>query len=206
MLLIEEIMRITALDISELGELEPVLAHTKNVLGFIPNSLLIMAAHRPKMVKAFSMFSAEVFGGAVVNLELLNMLAHVASSAAGCTYCQAHTASKIADGGVVSEKLKSVWEFETSDLFTEAERVAIRFSWAAAMVPNEVEDENFDALKQHYSEREIVDIVGVISLFGFLNRWNDTLATPLEDEPLALAESLLTERGWKAGKHNPINR
>ncbi|MDG2071236.1 MAG: hypothetical protein P8J55_05790, partial [Pseudomonadales bacterium] len=168
-------------------------------------SLLIMAAHRPNMVKAFSMFSAEVFGGAVVSLELLNMLAHVASSAAGCTYCQAHTASKIADGGVVSEKLKSVWEFENSALFTEAERSAIRFSWAAAMVPNEVNDEHFYALKLHYTEREIVDIIGVISLFGFLNRWNDTLATPLEDGPLGVAKNLLVGRGWQAGKHHPEN-
>ena len=44
-------------------------------------------------------------------------------------------------------------------------------------------------------------IVGVIAAFGFLNRWNDTMATPLEDEPIEVGERLLAKRGWSAGKH-----
>jgi hypothetical protein len=43
--------------------------------------------------------------------------------------------------------------------------------------------------------------VAVISLFGWLNRWNDTMATELEDEPLAFASQHLTANGWSAGKH-----
>jgi hypothetical protein len=38
-------------------------------------------------------------------------------------------------------------------------------------------------------------------MFGFLNRWNDTFATPLEDEPLHFGETHLTAQGWDAGKH-----
>jgi len=41
----------------------------------------------------------------------------------------------------------------------------------------------------------------VISTFGFLNRWNDTMGTPLEEEPLAVAAKFLAPRGWSAGKH-----
>jgi hypothetical protein len=41
----------------------------------------------------------------------------------------------------------------------------------------------------------------VIALFGFLNRWNDTMATPLEDEPIAVGERYLKRGGWTAGKH-----
>jgi hypothetical protein len=46
-----------------------------------------------------------------------------------------------------------------------------------------------------------VEIVGVIAMFGFLNRWNDTLATPLEDEPVATAEKYLASNGWCVAKH-----
>ena len=49
--------------------------------------------------------------------------------------------------------------------------------------------------------RQVVEIVGVIAMFGFLNRWNDTFATPLEDEPLEFGEKHLTAQGWDAGKH-----
>jgi len=43
--------------------------------------------------------------------------------------------------------------------------------------------------------------VAVISLFGWLKRWNDTLATPLEAALGAFAEERLPGRGWQAGRH-----
>jgi hypothetical protein len=48
-----------------------------------------------------------------------------------------------------------------------------------------------------------VQSVGVISLFGYLNRWNDTMATTLEPEPLEFATQHLAKRGWQPGKHQP---
>jgi alkylhydroperoxidase family enzyme len=45
-------------------------------------------------------------------------------------------------------------------------------------------------LKARFSDREIVEIVAVLSLYGFLNRWNGTLNTELEPPPAAFAASL----------------
>jgi hypothetical protein len=42
-----------------------------------------------------------------------------------------------------------------------------------------------------------------VALFGFMNRWNDTMATPLEAEPLEVGEKHLAGRGWEVGKHAP---
>jgi|HubBroStandDraft_6_1064221.scaffolds.fasta_scaffold88798_1 hypothetical protein len=53
---------------------------------------------------------------------------------------------------------------------------------------------------------EIVELVGVIAYFGFLNRWNDTLATELESSPLNFAQCTLSNTGWSAGKHAPQER
>jgi hypothetical protein len=41
----------------------------------------------------------------------------------------------------------------------------------------------------------------VITLFGFLNRFNDTMATELEGSPIAAGQRFLAERGWTVGKH-----
>jgi hypothetical protein len=68
-------------------------------------------------------------------------------------------------------------------------------------VPNAVTDEMFLELKKHWSEDEIVEIVGVIAMFGFLNRWNDTFATPLEEHPAEFGEQHLAKHGWTIGKH-----
>jgi len=40
-----------------------------------------------------------------------------------------------------------------------------------------------------------------VALFGFLNRWNDTMATPLEEEPIEIGKQYLAAHGWHAGKH-----
>jgi uncharacterized peroxidase-related enzyme len=193
-------MRLEFADKKLVDEARGALEITREMLGFVPNSLLIMA-QRPNLVKAFAGLSREVFSGTDLDSELLNLVAHMASSAAGCSYCQAHTASKIADGGPASAKLQNIWEFEQSGLFSNAEKSALRLARDGALTPNAATDEQFDELKSHYSEREVLDIVAVISLFGFLNRWNDTLATPLESEPLKLARKLLAPRGWSLGKH-----
>ena len=116
----------------------------------------------------------------------------------------AHNAGGSLQHGVAEDKLAAVWEFQTNPLFNEAERVALEFAVAAAAQPNAVTDELFDRMKQHWSENQIVEIVAVISFFGFMNRYNDTLATPLEDEPIAVAQQHLARQGWKLGKHGRL--
>ena len=74
-----------------------------------------------------------------------------------------------------------------SPLYSAAERAALDLAVAAGAVPNAATDQMFLELRKHWTEEQIVEIVGVIAVFGF-NRWNDTLATPLEDEPIAVGE------------------
>src|SRR5215469_7122004 len=179
---------------------EPFEAARKS-LGFIPNSLLIMQ-RKPKMVNAWVQMSAAVWDPeSKVDRGFKRLIAHVASRTAGCQYCMAHTAGGALHFGVEDKKLAAVWEYQTSPLYSAAERATLDFALAAASVPNAVTDDMFAELRKHWTEEQIVEIVGVISLFGFLNRWNDTMATPLEDEPIAVGERYLKRGGWTAGKH-----
>lgn len=186
---------------TEHPELRESFAFFEKTLGFVPNSLLTMQ-RKPKLVKAFIQFSAAVYDPeGEVDLGFKRLIANVASSAAGCQYCRAHTAVSAMRHGVEAEKLENIWNYRNSDLFSDAERVALDFALAAASQPNEVTDELFEELRQHWSEDAIVEMLSVIGLFGFFNRWNDSMATPLEAEPLETAEEHLAQSGWKAGKH-----
>jgi len=170
-------------------------------LGFVPNSILIMQ-RKPKLARALAQMTAAVWDpDGAVDRGFKRIVAHVASRAAGCQYCMAHTAGGALHFGVEDEKLAAVWDYQKSPLYSEAERATLDFALAAASVPNAVTDEMFADLRTHWTEEQIVEIVGVISLFGFLNRWNDTMATPLEDEPIQVAEKYLVRGGWKIGKH-----
>lgn len=170
-------------------------------LGFVPNSILIMQ-RRPKMAKAFAQMTASIWDpDGTVDRGFKRLIAHVASRTAGCQYCMAHTAGGALHFGVDDAKLAAVWDFQTSPLFSAAERAALDLAVAGAAVPNAATDAMFGELRKHWSEEQIVEIVGVIAMFGFLNRWNDTLATPLEDEPIAIGERYLASHGWSPGKH-----
>ena len=182
-------------------ELKDAFESMKKNLGFVPNSMLILQ-RRPKIAKALAQLTASIWEpGGEVDRGFKRLVAHVASRTAGCRYCMAHTAGGALHFGVEEQKLAAVWEFRTSPLFSQAERVALDFTIAAASVPNGVTDEMFADMRKHWSEGQIVEIVAVIATFGFLNRWNDTMGTPLEEEPMAVGERFLASRGWSAGKH-----
>lgn len=113
----------------------------------------------------------------------------------------AHNAGASLRSGVKDDKLDAIASYRTSPLFTEAERVALAFAAAAASQPNAVTDDLFDKMKQHWSEGEIVEITALIAFFGFMNRFNDSMATPLEMEPIEVAEKHIAKHGWQLGKH-----
>lgn len=179
------------------ADLDPV----RERMGFVPNSMKTMA-RKPDLLRAFAGLGRAVMGpGCSLPPDLVQMIAHICSAAAGCRYCQAHTGHVAERRGASAEKIAQVWSYETSDLFTPAERAALALAQAAAEVPNRVEAAHFEAARAHFSEDQLVEIVAVVSLFGWLNRWNDTMATDLEDSPLAFAQAALAGVGWEVGKH-----
>ncbi len=193
--------RLSPLPAGSVPEIQEALENTAKNLGFVPNSLLIMQ-RVPHLVIAFSQMSAAVSRpDGKVNRGFKRLIAHVASRAAGCQYCMAHTIEGAHLAGVEDEKLAAIWEYQTSPLFSDAERAALDFAFAAAQQPNTVNDSDFDAMRMHWSEEQIVEIAAVIALFGFLNRWNDTMGTPLEEAPIAAGEKFLARGGWTPGKH-----
>lgn len=173
----------------------------KGPLGVVPNSVRTMA-HRPEIARAFTALNIAVMQnhGAVTG-ELKRLLGYVTSFVSGCRYCQAHTILGSERFGASEERLDDAWNFEDSPHFNEAEKAALAFAHAAAQVPNGVTPEIETRLRAHWSDGDIVEIMGVIALFGYLNRWNDSMGSALEDLPVETAERLLTGSGWEIGKH-----
>ena len=170
-------------------------------LGFTPNSVLTMQ-RKPKLVMAFAQLNGAVMDPAgEVDLGFRRLIGHVVSKASGCLYCQAHTLLGAHNFGVTDAKLADVWTYANSPHYSERERLALDFALAASSQPNAVTDEQFAALRAHWSEGEIVEILGVVAMFAFLNRWNDTMATPLEARPMEVAQKALGGQGWEVGKH-----
>jgi AhpD family alkylhydroperoxidase len=204
----------------DIAELAPVLEGARAAMGFVPNSMLTMA-HMPQLTMAFNLLAAVVFGAdlkpmleafaarvptqddADQNLppDLVQLIAFASSVAAGCRYCQAHTSHNLGRIGAADEKIAAILDYESHAAFTASERAALALAFAASRVPNETAQAHFEALGEHFTERQIVQIVAIIALFGFLNRWNDTMATQLEAPPAEFAAAALGHVDWILGKH-----
>ena len=181
-------------------ELEELFRLYDETLSFVPNSLFTMA-RRPEILRAFSELITQIWRTGTVPVGLKPLVAIVASTAAGCQYCQAHETVDAKMRGVDEAKIAEIWDFERSPSYSEAERVALRFARDASVVPNAVTPEHFEDLRGHWDEGEIVEILAVVGLFGFLNRWNDSMATDLEEVPAAFAGRTIGPHGWEPGKH-----
>jgi uncharacterized peroxidase-related enzyme len=182
--------RLSPLSIDEIDpDTRLMIENAEQLMGFVPNDALVMARH-PALTKAMWGLVAAVYGPGQVDNGLKRLVGEAASKAAGCFYCSAHAAHGAREQGVAQEKIDAVWSFEDSPLFTEAERAAINLAMQAGVVPNETTDADFERLRAHFTDNEITEIVAVIAMFGFLNRWNTTLGTALEPVPLASVEGM----------------
>jgi uncharacterized peroxidase-related enzyme len=182
-------------------DLVDLIQFFRGPLGTVPNSILTMQ-RRPKIARAFTELNKAVMENlGRVTAEQKRLIGFVASHAAGCRYCQAHTILAAERFGSTPERMSEIWDFRRSALFTAGEKAAFEFALAAASVPNAVTPEIAAELKVHWTDDEIVEILGVIALFGYLNRWNDSMGTTLEDIGVSAGERNLASKGWTRGKH-----
>ncbi len=171
-------------------------------LGFCPNSVLTMQ-RRPAISKAFINLNKAVMANeGRVTSALKRMIAWVSSNSTGCRYCQAHAIRAAERYGAEQEQLDNIWEYRTHSAFSDAERAALDFSLAASLVPNAVNADIKKRLYEHWNEGEIVEMLGVISLFGYLNRWNDSMGTDIEEGAVESGDEYLGKHGFEVGKHD----
>ena len=176
-------------------EFEELFNGVESFMGYLPNAYLSMA-ERPALLSAFSGLAASVFQSEGIDIQTKQLIALASSLASGCKYCQAHTSHGAERAGVENEKIVEILNYVESTKYSDKEKAILDLSFAAGKTPNQSAQRHFDNLHKHFSKKEITDIVSVIALFGFLNRWNDTMGTVLEDVPENFVENQLKPLGW----------
>jgi len=192
---------VSPLDRTATKEATEMASFYEETLGFTPNSLFTMM-HRPRIAAAFlEMNQAVMENKGRISSSLKRELAYLSSSISGCRYCEAHTIRAAERYGSSEERMLNLWEYKTHPAFSEADRAVFDLAVAASQVPNAVTDTIAENMRKHWDEGEIVEVLGVVALFGYLNRWNDSMGTEIEEPAAVSASSLLGHKGWEKGKH-----
>jgi uncharacterized peroxidase-related enzyme len=192
---------ITPLAADDNEEVAELARFFNETLGFCPNSVLTMQ-RRPAIAKAFINLNMAVMANdGSVTAEQKRLIGYITSANTGCRYCEAHTILAAERYGGTDERLANIWSFRESEMYSAGEKAAFEFALAASSVPNAVDDNISAELHKYWDDGEIVEILGVISLFGYLNRWNDSMGTTMETGAVDAGERLLTASTWTRGKH-----
>jgi uncharacterized peroxidase-related enzyme len=192
---------VSPLSTDENEEVTELARFFNETLGFCPNSVLTMQ-RRPAIAKAFINLNMAVMANdGSVTAEQKRLIGYITSANTGCRYCEAHTILAAERYGGTDERLANIWSFRESEMYSAGEKAAFEFALAASSVPNAVDDNISAELHKYWDDGEIVEILGVISLFGYLNRWNDSMGTTMETGAVDAGERLLTASTWTRGKH-----
>lgn len=176
-------------------DFENLFQGVESFMGYLPNAHLAMA-ERPELLIAFSGLASTVFQAEGIDIQTKQLIALASSISSGCKYCQAHTSHGAERAGMKEEKIADILNYSESKNYTDKEKALLDLAFAAGITPNKSTQSHFDNLKKYFSKKEIIDIVSVIALFGFLNRWNDTMGTVLEEVPESFVENKLRPLGW----------
>jgi len=176
-------------------EFEELFNLVESFMGYLPNAYLLMA-DKPDLMHAFAKMSASVFKDDILDIQSKQLIALASSLSAGCKYCQSHTSHGAERAGVPNEKIANILNYQTSSHYEPSEVALLDLAFASGEVPNKATKAHFDQLKEFYSKEQILEVVAVISFFGFLNRWNDTFGTEIEAVPANYLQNELKPANW----------
>jgi alkylhydroperoxidase family enzyme len=129
-------------------------------------------AHTPVLLAGYGMFEKATARQHRVD-ERLKMLAETKAAAlVNCEFCCDIASSLALEAGVTEAQLLALPHYRDSDAFNDLERLVLDYAVAISRTPTTVTDELFAALREHFDERQMVELTNVIALENMRARFN----------------------------------
>jgi len=132
-------------------------------------------AHQPKMMTAMGKFNGALRKGKSVDERLRNLVELKGAQMIGCEFCVDLGSQICRNSGFSDEELLALPNYRSSKLFTDREKVALDYTVAVMRTPVEVTDELFAAMKEHFTDKQMVEITALLTLVN-LDRFNAAFA------------------------------
>jgi uncharacterized peroxidase-related enzyme len=142
-----------------------------------PGNFQKLLAHRPEMLKAFLPFYGSV--GRTLDRRLYELVYVRVSMINGCNYCLQHHLAGSKRVGVTPEEWQALKSADYSS-FSPKEQAALKFAEKITRESRNVGDADFTALKEHFSEEQVVDLNMLAGLINLTNRVTDPLGAEVE--------------------------
>jgi uncharacterized peroxidase-related enzyme len=142
-----------------------------------PGNVQKALAHRPEMLKNFLSFYASV--GRSLDRKLYELVYLRVSFINECRYCTQHHVASSKRVGLTADDYAALKAGNYSR-YSEKERTALIYVEKLTRAPHGITETDFDELKKHFSEPEIVDLHMLAGLANLTNRVTDPLGLEME--------------------------
>jgi 4-carboxymuconolactone decarboxylase len=128
-------------------------------------------AHQPKMMIGMGKFNQAVRKGKSVDERLKNLIELKGAQMIGCEYCVDLGSQICRNNGLSDDELLALPHHQQSDLFTNREKLALNYTVAVMRTPVEVTDELFTQMKEHFTNKQLVEITALLTVVN-IDRFN----------------------------------
>jgi AhpD family alkylhydroperoxidase len=128
-------------------------------------------AYQPKMMMGMGRFNQAVRKGKSVDERLKNLVELKGAQMIGCEFCVDLGSQICRNSGLSDEELLALPRYRQSELFSEREKLALDYAVAVMRTPVEVTEELFAQLKEHFSDKQLVEITAHLTVVN-LDRFN----------------------------------
>jgi alkylhydroperoxidase family enzyme len=166
-------------------------------------------AHQPKMMLGMGRFNQAIRKGKTVDNRIKYLVELKGAQMIGCEFCVDLGSQICRNSGFSDEELLALPRYQSSDRFTEREKVALDYTVAVMRTPVEVSDELFARVQEHFSDKQIVEITALLTLvnldrfnaaFGIGSAgFNEGMVCVLPDRPAQSPATIASPAGRPAG-------
>jgi AhpD family alkylhydroperoxidase len=151
-----------------------VYGQARKRVGRVPDTMMA-SAHDRTVLLGQGAFELALERCKAVDHRLLELAQLKAATLSGCEFC-IDIGSWIARGvGFTEEQLRDLPHYRDSDRFSELEKLVLDYAVGMTRTPVDVDDDLFARLREHFDERQLVQLTAAIAWENFRGRFNGAL-------------------------------
>lgn len=144
---------------------------TRRQVGRMVDPIAVYA-HAPSLLAGYGAFEQATARQKRVPERLKALAETRAAAVVNCEFCVDIASHLAREAGITEAQLLAMPRYRESTEFDETEKLVLDYATAISRSPAEVSDELFAALREHFDERQLVELTNVIALENMRARFN----------------------------------
>jgi alkylhydroperoxidase family enzyme len=164
-------------------------------------------AHAPGLLIGYGAFEKATARQQRVEERLKALAETKAAAVVNCEFCCDIASSIARDAGITERQLLALPHYRESEEFSELERLVLDYASAISRTPARVDDELFAALREHFDERQMVELTNVIALENMRARFNsafDMTPAGFSEGMVCVAPELASKPAQRTAPASPV--